>query len=124
MPALSARRRLAESGAAQKRVEEFVDVVVRRVLDLGYLLDDDRPLAVDLVLREHRLGEDVAQQVERERQVLAQDLGVVAGVLLAGERVPHAAHRVDLLRDGGRGAPLSPEEEGLEGTARCRLWPP
>jgi hypothetical protein len=47
--------------------------------------------------------------------MLAKDLRVVAGVLLAGERVQHAADRVDLLGDRGRGAPLRPlEEEVLE----------
>src|SRR5579871_3164856 len=35
-------------------VEELVDVVVRRVLRLGYLLDDDATLALDLLLGEAR----------------------------------------------------------------------
>jgi hypothetical protein len=85
--------------APERLREEIVDVVVRGVLDLRDLLDDDRALAVDLFLGEERLREDVGEEVERERQVLVQDLRVVAGVLLAGERVQHAADRVDLFRD-------------------------
>ena len=92
-----------------------MDVVVGRVLDLRDLLQDDRALAVDLVLGEARVQEDVGEQVERERQVLAQHLRVVAGVLLAGEGVEHAADGVDLLGDLRRRPPLGPlEEEVLE----------
>src|SRR3989454_2171422 len=97
------------------QVEELVHVVVGRVLDLRDLLHDDRALALDLLRREGGLREDVRQQVERERQVLAQHLGVVAGVLLAGEGVQHAADRIDLLRDlRGRAAGGALEEEVLE----------
>ena len=42
---------------------------------------------------------DVRQQIDRKRQVLVEDLDVVAGVLLRRERVELAADRVDRLRD-------------------------
>ena len=41
----------------------------------------------------------VAEQIDRERQVLVEHLDVVARVFLGRERVELAADRVDLLRD-------------------------
>ena len=43
--------------------------------------------------------DDVGQDVDRERQVLVEDLDVVARVFLGGERVHLAADGVDRLRD-------------------------
>jgi len=117
--ALEAADRRGRSGdrprqrvAAPERLrEEIVDVVVRRVLDLRDLLDDDVALPVDLFLGELRLREDVGQKVQGERKMLVEDLRVVAGVFLAGERVQHAADRVDLLRDLRRRPPRRALEE-------------
>ena len=104
------------------QVEELVYVVVRTVLDLRYLLDDHRALALDLLAREARLSEDVGEEVQCEGDVLAQHFCVVAGVLLAGECVQPATHGIDLLGDLGRGAPLRPlEEEMLEKVRDSRL---
>jgi hypothetical protein len=41
----------------------------------------------------------VAQQVERDRQMVVEYLDEVAGVLLRGERVELTADRVDRLRN-------------------------
>src|SRR5207253_8032257 len=92
-------------------VEEFVDVVVGRVLDLRDLLHDHRALALDLLGGETRVREDVGEQGEGERQVVGEELAVVAGVLLAGEGVQDAARGVDLLRDVRRPPPLRALEE-------------
>ena len=45
---------------------------------------------------ERRVADDVGEDVDRQRQVLVEDLDVVAGVFLGGERVELAADRVDL----------------------------
>jgi hypothetical protein len=42
---------------------------------------------------------EIRQHVERRRQVLVEDLDVVAGVFLGRERVEVSAERVDLLGD-------------------------
>ena len=99
----------------ESEVEKLVDVVVGRVLDLRYLLDDDRPLAFDLLGGEARIGEDIREYVEREPKMVRENLAVIASVFLACERVQHAADRVDLLRDVGGRAPLGAfEKEMLE----------
>ena len=52
----------------------------------------------------------------------AQDLGVVAGVLLAGERVQHTTDGVHLFRDLGRRAAFRAlEEEVLQEVRDARL---
>ena len=48
---------------------------------------------------EARRDDDVAQDVERERQVLAQHARVIGGGVDAGGGVELAAHRLDLLGD-------------------------
>ena len=79
--------------------EELVDEVVGRVLDHLDLFEDDLLLALDLLGDERRPLHDVGEQIDGERQVLVEDLDVVAGVFLRGERVELAADRIDRLRD-------------------------
>ena len=45
------------------------------------------------------MEDDVGEDVERQRQVLVEDLDVVAGVFLGGESVELAADRIDGLGD-------------------------
>ena len=54
---------------------------------------------LDLLRGERRTHDDVGEQIDGERQVLVEDLDVVAGVLLGRERVELAADRIDRLRD-------------------------
>ena len=90
------------------RREEVVDDVVGRVLDHPDLLQDHRLLALQLLGVEERVQQDVGQEIDRERQVLVEHLHVEAGVLLGGEGVHLAAHRVhragDVLGAAGGGA--------------------
>ena len=61
--------RLACEGRLHEGVE---DEVVRRVLDGGVFLQDDALLARELGLVEARFGEDVAEHVEGDVDVLAE----------------------------------------------------
>ena len=61
--------------------------------------------------RERRPQHDVGEQIHGERQVLVEDLDVVAGVFLRRERVELAADRVNRLRDVFGGARVGPLEE-------------
>ena len=79
--------------------EQLVDEIVGRVLDHLDFFEDDFLLALDIVGAERRVEDDVGQDVDGERQMLVEDLDVVAGVFLRGERVELAADRVDRLRD-------------------------
>ena len=79
--------------------------VVGRVLGGADLLDDDALLAGELLGIERRIGQDVGQHVERERNVGAQHARVIRGALDAGRRIEVAADRLDLFGDLARGAP-------------------
>ena len=79
--------------------EELVDEIVGRVLDHLDLFEDDLLLLVEILGREVRVHHDVGEQIDRGRQVLVEDLDVVAGVFLRRERVELAADRVDGLGD-------------------------
>ena len=79
--------------------EELVDEVVGRVLDHLDLFDDDLLLALDVFDAERRVADDVREDVHGERQMLVEDLDVVAGVFFRGERVELAANRIDRLGD-------------------------
>ena len=59
-----------------------------------------------LVRVESRVLQDVGDDVDGERHVLLQHLGVVGGVLARGVGVELAADRLDLLGDGAGDAPL------------------
>ena len=61
--------------------------IVGRVLDHLDLFDDDLLLALDVFGGERRIADDVGEDVDGERQVLVEDLDVVARVFLGGERV-------------------------------------
>ena len=80
------------------QVEQVVDEIVGSVLGLRDFLQHHLALAIDFGRVEHRVQENVREQLGGHRQVGAEHLGVVAGVLLAGERVEHAADGVDLPR--------------------------
>ena len=81
------------------QIEKIVDEIVGSVLGLRDLLQHHLALAIDLLRLKDRLEKKIGEQLGGHRQVGAEHLGVVAGVLLAGERVEHAADGVDLLGD-------------------------
>ena len=87
---------LVGKGAGLEVVE---DDVVGRVLGLADLLQHDRALARQLALVEHRVLEDVGNDVEGERHVVRQHARVVGGVLARGIGVEMAADRFDLDGD-------------------------
>src|SRR3546814_2449618 len=76
------------------------------VVGLADLLQDHRALALQLLLKKGRALQDVGNDVEGERRVLGQHLGIEGGVLAAGVGVDLPADRLDLLGDGLRAAPL------------------
>ena len=91
--------------------EELVDEIVRRVLDHLDLFDDDFLFALEVVDAERRVADDVGEDVDGEREMLVEDLDVVARVFLRGERVELAADRIDRLRDVFRRPAGRPLEE-------------
>src|SRR5581483_370941 len=131
---LTEDRQCQRMALPELEVEEVVDEVVGRVLGLRDLLEHDLALAVDFGGVEDRVEEEAGEQLGCHREVLAEHLGVVAGVLLAGERVEHAADRVDFLGDLCRGARARALEEqvfdevgdpvlGRDFVARAVLYP-
>ena len=87
-------------------LEVVEDDVVRGVVGLPDLLQDHAALALDLLRRERAVGQDVADDVGAERQVLLEQLDVVGGLLAGGVGVDVAADVLDLLGDPRRRAAL------------------
>ena len=89
--------------------EDFMHQVVGIVLIHLDLFQDDATLAHDLVGVEDRMQDHVAQNIDRERQMLVQDLDVEADRLFAGKGVHVAADGIHLAGDifgGAVGCPL------------------
>ena len=89
-------------------VEQVVDIVVGGVFGLRNLLQYHLLLALDLLGVEQRLQQQIAEQVGCHLQVRTHNLGVIAGVFLAGKRVEHAANGVDFLGNLRGRAPRVP----------------
>ena len=95
--------------------EELVDDVVGVVVVHGDLVEDHVALGLDVVGGQQRAGDHVAEDVDGQRQVLVEDPGVEAGVLLGGEGVELTADLVE--RDGdveGRALSGALEQQVLE----------
>jgi hypothetical protein len=84
--------------------EGVVDQVVGRVLDGGVFLQDHALFAGELPGIEGGIDEDVAEHVESDIHVLAEDAGGVARVFDARRGVDVAAHILDVFGDLARGA--------------------
>ena len=59
----------------------------------------DRHALGDVLGAERRVADNVGEDVDGEREMLVEDLDVIARVFLGGERVELAADRVDRLGD-------------------------
>ena len=88
--------------AEARGLGEVEDEVVRLVMSGGDLLQDHVALALELLLIQFRRGEDVGENVQRQRPVLLEDAGIVCGGFHAGGGVDLAAGGFDFLRDGAR----------------------
>jgi hypothetical protein len=99
---------LIGEGCLLHEVEHHVIGRIHRCRDL---LQDHVALAGKLGAVEARRKDDVAQDVERKRQILAQHTGVIGGGIDAGRGVELAADRLDLLGD----VPRAPSRRPLEG---------
>ena len=85
--------------------------VLRRIHRRGDLLEDHVALARQLGAVKARADDDVAQNIEREREVLAQHARVIGGRVDPGRGVELAADRLDLLGD----VASAPPRGALEG---------
>ena len=75
------------------------DDVVGRVVGLADFLQNDAALALQFLRFEHRMGQDVADDVEAQRGVFLQHLDVIGGLLARGIGVDMAADGFDFLGD-------------------------
>ena len=99
--------------------ERLVEAVLRDVVRLGHLLEDDLPLGLDVLGREGRRFRQVQQEGERVGQSFGRRPGVDRHPLLRGVGVAVAAKAVG--RPGNRRARAaagSAEEEVLEEVGR------
>ncbi len=106
----------------QQLIVDVAHVALRSVEVDVHLLEDHTLLLLDLSRIETRVPEHVDEHVECDVARLGCALHVVAGDLLAGERVELASDRVDLRRDRARSRPpLRPLEEHVLGEVRDSL---
>ncbi len=111
----------AEDRAAERligkrhHVEMLEDDIVRRIGDRADFLDDDVLFAHQFHAVESGLGQNVGQDVERERHVVLEHSRIVSGAFGAGRGIEIAADRLDLLGDlAGRTPPRALERHVLE----------
>ena len=108
----AAQQRTAERLTGEGGLLEVIeDHVVGRVRHLPDFLQDDRTLAGQFGLVEHRILHDVRNQVERQRQVFRQDLRMKGRRLAPRIGIEVAAHRLDLLGNVLRRTPLGALED-------------
>src|SRR3546814_6299106 len=88
-----ATKRLIGIGGFLEVVEHDV---VGCVVGLADLLQDHRALALQLLLKKGRALQDVGNDVEGERRVLGQHLGIEGGVLARSEE--HTSELQSLMR--------------------------
>ena len=106
----------------EKPVVDVADVPLRCIEVDVHLLEDHALLLLDLGGIEAGVEDHVREDVERDVTRLGRAAHVVAGELLARERVELAADRVDLGRDRARGGPaLRSLEEHVLGEVRDAL---
>ena len=95
----------------QRLVQQVVDQVVGRVLVHVDLFQDHLALGLEVRSADHRVLEHVGEVVDGHGEVAVPHPGVEARVLLGGERVDVAAHRVEGLGDVAGGSGLRPLEQ-------------
>ncbi len=92
-------------------LEVVEDDVVRRVVRLADLLQDDAALALQFLRLESGVAEYVADDVGSQSGVFLEDLDVIGGLLTGRIGIDMAADRLDLLGDL-RGRPAFGALEG------------
>ena len=117
--------RLVGIGAFLEIIE---DDVVGRVVGLADLLQDHRALALELLRIEGRVLQNIGEDVEGERQILLEHLGVICRAFARGVGVEVAADGLDLFGDRARAAPLGAFErhmlEKMRGAVDLRRFVP
>ncbi len=97
---LGAQDRPAERVRGHDRAHErLVQQVLGVVVAHGDLFEYDLPFQVHIHGPAQPVEHHIADQIHRQRQILVHDMGVVAGLLLGGERVELTADRVHGLGD-------------------------
>ena len=101
MPGLVAADLAAQRPVAEQRLLDEHLRVLGRVVEVGAdLLDDHRPLLVDVLVLEPRPDDELAEDAHRGRRLAARDAHPVDGRLAVGRRVRRAADALDRLADG------------------------
>ena len=77
---------------------QLEDEVVRRVGDAVDLLQNDVAFRLEIALPEQRVADQIGEDLDRQREVGVEDVGLVAGVVAAGEGIETAAPDLQLQR--------------------------
>src|SRR5258708_32533981 len=106
-----------ENRAAQRVVfpeilgEDFVHQIVWTVLVHFDFFEDHTALADNIIGREDRIQNQVAEDIERDRQMFIEHLDAEADTFLGGESVNISADGIHLARDFFRRAMFGPLED-------------
>ena len=112
----STQRVIAEDRFEEALTRDVARVVIRH----GELFEDHAALVLEVHRVEHRRCEHVGEHTHRHVEVAIAHLREVAGVLLGGERVVLASHRIEGHRDVERAAGFRAlEEQVLEEVRRA-----
>ncbi len=104
---LAAKDRTAQRlGRKRPALEMIENHVIRRVLGLADLLDDHALLALEFLEIKRRVLEDVGEDIDGKRHVIAQHPRVVRGLLARRIGIDEATDTLDLLGDAARGPAL------------------
>jgi hypothetical protein len=79
--------------------ELIMDQVFGAILDHGDLLQDDPPFLLYVFGVESGVADHIAEQVDRHRQLLSEDLDEIATDFTAGKTVDKTADRIDFAGD-------------------------
>ncbi len=105
--ALGAQCRAAHGLIAKRRFLKIIENdVVRRVIGLTDFLQDHAALTLDFLFQKRAVGQDIADDIDAQRQVFLQQFDVIGRLLTRRIGVDVAADILDFFRDARRAAAL------------------
>ena len=75
---------------------QLEDQIVRGVLHTVDLFQDHIPFGLEIALAQERAADEVGEDLDGEREIRVEDVGLVAGVVAAGEGVEAPAPDLEL----------------------------
>jgi hypothetical protein len=94
-------------------IENVVDIIIRRILHHLNLLEDNHPLLLHIFHVHEGMKENIGQEIDGQRQILIDHLGIKTGVFPSGKGIESSTDRVDLFGNVESGSPFCPFKEEM-----------